>query len=215
MEIKGVLFDCDGCLLDSEFIYLNSLVEFFDSIGIKTTLEDVVFVVGKPNPVILQDLLAKFNLYDRFTVDELNDGINKVFDNRFDNAVLTPMPHLIDLLKLIKNRDIKVAVVSSSSNSYLVDVMKRIGISEYVDLLIGREYVTKGKPNPDIYLLAKDKLNLEKENLIIIEDSVNGIKAGKAADIYTIGYKGSVVKQDTSEADRQIDDYQEIFELFN
>ena len=215
MDIKGVLFDCDGCLLDSEFIYLNCLVEFFDSIGIKTTLEDVVFVVGKPNPVILQDLLAKFNLYDRFTVDELNDGINEVFDNKFDNAVLTPMPHLINLLKLIKSKDIKVAVVSSSSNSYLVDVMKRIGISEYVDLLIGREYVTKGKPNPDIYLLAKDKLNLEKENLIIIEDSVNGIKAGKAADIYTIGYKGSVVKQDTSEADRQIDDYQEIFELFN
>ncbi len=215
MKIKGVMFDCDGCLLDSEYIYINSLVDYLNFIGLNTSIQEMVFVLGKPNDIILKDITTKFNLQGKHTLDQLNDGINAFFDKRFDHCILKPMPHLVELLKLLKNKNIKVAVVSSSSNSYLKDVMSRLKIQEYIDLVIGREFVTKGKPNPDIYLLAKEKLNIDKENLIIVEDSINGIKAGKAAGIYTIGYKGSVIKQDTSQADREIYDYEEIMEFFN
>ncbi len=89
-------------------------------------------------------------------------------------------------------------------------MLERLGISEYFDEIVSGEMVEHSKPAPDIYLKAAECVGLPTDSLIVIEDSVNGIRAGKNARIYTVGYKGSVVEQDTHEADVEVRDFMEI-----
>ena len=72
--IKGILFDCDGVLLDSEAIYLNALVQYLASINYPTTIEEVTFVLGKPMKRIVADLRTHFNIPQALSDQQLIDG---------------------------------------------------------------------------------------------------------------------------------------------
>ena len=213
MNIKAVLFDCDGVLVDSEFIYVNSLVDYLKTIGINTTVDEMVCVLGSPVDAIVEKVRDMFNLYEKMGHEELLLAQRAFFQKRFKAAKLEPMPNLVKFLKLLKSKNIKTAIVSSSNQKYLEDIIKRLNLEGYFDEVIAGESVKYGKPNPDIYLFAQDRIGLAKEDIVIIEDSYNGIKAGKTAGIYTIGYKASVITQDTSAADIEIHDYQELFDF--
>ena len=213
MKIKGILFDCDGVILDSEYIYVNSLVDYLKQLGIETTVEEMVCVLGKPISAIVEEVREKFDLKEKIGHDELLLEQRDFFQNRFQKAKLTPMKNLIPLLDLCKEKEIKTAIVSSSNQSYLADVIERLNLHGYFDEVMGGEIVVHGKPAPDIYNLAQERIGLDKRNLVIIEDSFNGICAGKSSGIFTIGYKGSVIVQNTSSADIEIKDYKEIFSM--
>ena len=213
MDIKGILFDCDGVILDSEYIYVNSLVDYLATIGVKTTVEEMVCVLGKPIDAIIEQVRDMFDLRDRIGHEELLLQQRAFFQERFKKAHLEPMNHLVELLELCKEKKLKTAIVSSSNSQYLDDVINRLDLHGYFDEVIGGESVVHGKPSADIYDLAQGKIGLDKEHLIIIEDSCNGICAGKASGIYTIGYKGSVIVQDTSCADMEIRDYKELINI--
>ena len=127
-----------------------------------------------------------------------------------NSSQLKPMPGLIDFLDRCKKENIQLAIASSSSYEYVDNIVTQFGIKEYFQYIISGEQVLKGKPNPDIYYLAQSKLGIPKERLVVIEDSYNGIQAGKSAGIYTIAYKGSMIEQDTSNADCAVYSYEKI-----
>lgn len=214
MKIKAVLFDCDGVLLDSEYIFLQSLVAYLKRIGLKTTIEEMAFVLGKPAEEIVNDIMNKFSLHGKMSHSKLLAEERASYDEFFAAAKLETMPNLREFLDLLKAKQVKTALISSSRKAYLAEVVRRLNLEGYFDLIIGREDIKRGKPHPDIYLAAQEKLALAKEEALIIEDSVNGIKAGKNAGIMTVGYKGSLVKQDTSAADLEIVDFKELYPLF-
>ena len=91
MKIKGILFDCDGVLLDSEAIYINSLMDYLSTLGIETNLEDVVNVLGQKMPCIIKTLRVKFPL-ENYTDEELITGQREIFDQKFNQMNLQPMP---------------------------------------------------------------------------------------------------------------------------
>lgn len=209
MKVKGILFDCDGVLLDSEAIYLNALTKYLATIGIYASVNDVVSVLGKPMNLIVEELRQKYGL-DNYTDDELISEQRKIFRDHFDHIDLEPMPYLVDFLRECKAQGIKTAIVSSSELPYLENIVDRLHIRSYFDEIISGQMVEHGKPAPDIYLYAAEKIGLSKEQLVVIEDSKNGIQAGKNAGIYTIGYKGSTIRQDTHDADIEVDNFQQI-----
>lgn len=209
MKVQGILFDCDGVLLDSEAIYLEALVQYLGTLGISAVKEDVVSVLGKTMPMIVAELRSKFDL-KQYSDEEIITGQRKIFRAMFNEIKLEPMPNLVAFLKICKSKGLKLAIASSSDHSYLHDVLERLGISEYFDEIVSGQRVERSKPAPDIYLKAAECVGLPVDSLIVIEDSVNGIRAGKNAGIYTVGYKGSVVEQDTHEADVEVRDFMEI-----
>ena len=127
-----------------------------------------------------------------------------------NSSQLKPMPGLIDFLDRCKKEKIQLAIASSSPYEYVDNIVTQFGIKEYFQYIISGEQVLKGKPNPDIYYLAQSKLGIPKERLVVIEDSYNGIQAGKSAGIYTIAYKGSMIEQDTYNADCAVYSYEQI-----
>lgn len=213
--IKGILFDCDGVLLDSEAIYLNALVQYLASINYPTTIEEVTFVLGKPIKRIVADLRTHFNIPQALSDQQLIDGQRAIFRAQFNAMQLQPMNGLVDFLNLCRQKGYRLAIVSSSDLSYIEDVVKRLKIQDYFDLLISGQMIEHGKPSPDIYLLAQQQMALPADSLLVIEDSPAGIQAGKAAGLTTIGYKGSIIDQDTSKADYQVSDYHELIKQFD
>ena len=120
------------------------------------------------------------------------------------------MPHLLTLLDWCKAQGVRMAIASSSDQNYLRNVTQRLHIEAYFDAVISGDAVAHGKPAPDIYHYAASRLNLPREELVIIEDSANGILAGVQSGCFTIGYKGSIIPQDTSLADWETDDFCEV-----
>lgn len=167
MRIKGILFDCDGVLLDSEAIYINSLMDYLSTLGIETNLEDVVNVLGQKMPCIIKTLRVKFSL-ENYTDEELITGQREIFDQKFNQMNLQPMPYLLEFLKWCKLKQLKTAIVSSSNMNYLKNVVNRLQIHNYFDEVFSGEMVKNSKPAPDIYLFAAKEMNIPRKNLLII-----------------------------------------------
>lgn len=215
MKIKGILFDCDGVLLDSEAIYLKALVQYLESIGYSTTIQEVTFVLGKPMKQIVIDLRKYFNIPESLSDQELIDGQRAIFRAQFNTMELKPMNNLIDFISCCKEKGLKLAIVSSSDLNYIEDVVRRLNIKEYFDCMISGQMIEHGKPSPDIYLLAQQCIDLPLDSLIVIEDSPAGIQAGQSAGMFTIGYKGSEIIQDTSKANLEVKNYTELIQRFH
>ena len=207
--MKGVIFDCDGVILDSEVIYLESLIQYLKSLGIETSISKVQYLVGMKMFEICKAIQEQFELYS-LTLDELRDGQNKYFDQYMDSADISVMPGLVDFLKKCKKQGMIISLASSSGKEYIMNLLDRFEISKYFDYVVTGESVEHGKPCPDIFLYTLDKMHLNKEDVMIIEDSVNGIRAGIASGMFTIGFKGSKIVQDTSQANKEVYTFSEI-----
>ncbi|MGK0551572.1 HAD family hydrolase [Enterococcus faecalis] len=206
---KAVIFDCDGVLVDSEILYLNSLLKYLKTLGIETTIDEVKFVVGMKAYEIAEALQRKFEL-NQVSIEELIQKQDEYQEREMAAVELQPMSGLIDFLDSLKNQGYKLAIASSSLKNYVENVCRRIGILEYFDLLVTGEQVSNSKPDPEIFNKTVELLGIPKEETLIVEDSVNGIKAAKSSGVFVVGYKGSVIEQDTTNADAELKTFVEI-----
>lgn len=209
--IKAILFDMDGVLLDSEWIYLHSLKKLLKKMDIDADIHELAVVVGMKMEAISDYLIQHYPI--PYTVKELSDYQDAAFDEEVAISELKPMEGLIEFLKLLKENHMKVALASSSERTWITQVLDALDIDEYFDLIVSGEMVTHSKPHPEIFLKAAELLNVTIDECLVIEDSVNGICAGKAAGMKVIGYKGSKIIQDTSNADKEVYSFKELLKL--
>ncbi len=206
--IKGIIFDFDGVVTDSEPPYIEALVSFMQSIGIDATFEELQHVVGQNLQAIGTELVNTYHL--DMSPEEFNRRSMSIYEESTDIREFKPMEGLYEFLDRCKEKGIRMCVASSSDYDYLYTIMDSLKIRDYFEWVLSGHGLSKGKPDPLIYNIAAERMGIEKKDLMIIEDSPNGIKAGIASGIYTIGFKGSRVIQDTSMADKEVDSFNEI-----
>ena len=131
-------------------------------------------------------------------------ALGNVYENSQD---LKPMEGLVEFLIWLKTAGYKIGIVSSTSTRLIVTALNRMKLMSFPEVLICGDMVTKKKPSPEGYRKAMEYLEVMPEETVIIEDSPSGIRAGKAAGAYVIGYKGAEVQQDTTGADTLWNDY--------
>lgn len=208
--MKTVIFDMDGVLLDSELIYLNALKKYLATLNVEASIEELSVVVGMKIEAITQYLKEKYVL--TATMEELIKGQDVYFAEEERQTELKPMDGLLEYLKFLKDKRINIALASSSDLNWINRVLDALDIRKYFDVICSGEEVKYSKPHPEIFLLAAKRIESKPEECIVIEDSVNGIKAGKEAGMFVIGYKGSKITQDTSNAHREIYSFHELIE---
>ena len=208
-KIKAVIFDMDGVLLDSESIYKENNKIFFAELGMKVSDELYNTFIGLSATLIWQTLKNEFKL------PESIDYYKKLEkEDRFQclgKTELIPHDNLIPLLQLIFENKLPMAVASMSAKKNIELVLEKLNISTYFSAILSGEDVTQGKPNPEIFIKAAERLNTEPQFCLVIEDSKNGVTAAKSAGMSCIGYinPGSG-NQDLSMADWIINNYNEI-----
>ena len=170
--IKAVIFDMDGTMLDTEHVKEEGLKYVGESLNVKIDDQTLTQIRGTNNTRLKEILCNKF---EGLNVEKLLETREKYVEKYFENNPIETKKGLIELLEFLKNHDYKMAVASSSNLEVIKKYLKKVGVFDYFDVIIGGDIVTKGKPDPEIYSKCLEQLNLSKEECIGVEDTANGV----------------------------------------
>ena len=178
-EKKAFLFDRDGLLFDTERLFMEQLAVVMWEYGYTLTREIYEETLGLNGEVLRKTMLGHFG------EDYPYDAVNKKTAERTGIVAKTVglqvKPGIRELLAWLKEQGIPCCVASSTKSETVRSYLKKSGLLTYFNEVIGGEMVEKGKPNPDIFLLACEKLNVSAKDSVVLEDSPNGIRAAFAA----------------------------------
>jgi len=202
-NIKAILFDMDGVVIDSEKLYSQSEKNLLSQYGVKFDDSDWLNIKGCTEKQFYDLVYSKFNI--DIPRNELVSEGRKFLKNIFTKK-LQYMDGFHDIHSIVK-KQYKLALVTSTGPELVNHIDKLLSIYKKFDLVITSSDTKLHKPNPDPYLVTMNRLNLEPNQCIIIEDSIQGIKAGKAAGSYVIAIEGSLEKKFLIEADYIIENF--------
>ncbi len=177
----SVIFDMDGTLLDTQRIFIPCWDWAGERQGIKNLGSHVPNVCGSNDAGWMK------YLKDNFPTIDLDVFVKEIRQYVVENMVVKYKKGAEDLLKFLKDKGIKIALASGSSHTSIDHHLEKVGGAHYFDVIVGGMDVENGKPAPDIFLLAAEKLGVAPEDCYVIEDSANGIRAGHAAGMKCIG----------------------------
>lgn len=214
MEIKAVLFDMDGLMVDTESLSTEAFINSAKAQGYNMTKEETLKVLG----------FTKANIY-QFWIDYFQgtnvDG-KKLVDDHYEyieNILYTigpeKMPYVEELLKYLRENNYKIAVASSSDTADIKNNLEKTKLEKYIDEIASGAEVENGKPAPDVFLLAAKRLGVDAKDCLILEDSKAGIKAGKAsgAMVFMVPDMFTVDKECEDTADRILTNLGEVIEI--
>ena len=216
MGKKYVLFDFDGVIANTEESNKRYLEKALKEHGITLTEKDRQQLIGNSDKTVLQNILKR----GTFSVSEEELAITrKRIGNTYENTDIQPMPELVPMLHLLREKGIKTAIASSTSTKLIIIALDKMGMTSLFDTIVCGDMCTKSKPHPQIYQQSMEYLGAKPEECIVIEDSTAGITAGKRAGAYVIAYLGSGLQQDIHEADFSVKTYieckEKLCELFD
>lgn len=183
-NVGAVLLDMDGTLIDTERVYLDSLVAALEAHGYTDdTVTLCQAMVGLPGPECEALLYARYG--DSFPLAE----ISKAFIVNRDEFLAAGMPlksGAVELLDALQAAECPMAIVTSSSQRTTEAHLTLAGIRHRFETILTRDDVARGKPSPDLYLLAAARFGLKPEVCVAVEDSNHGVTAALAAGAITI-----------------------------
>lgn len=182
--IHAVIFDLDGLLIDSEVISYKIYKDLLAEYGYEFSIEDYGRnYSGKTSIGNMGALIKRFEL----PIDT-EEGLQKTeeIEKEYFKRGVDLKEGAVDLLKYLKNHQYKIALATSSTKERALDVLRFYHIEDYFDEMVFGYEVKLGKPNPDIFLKACEKVNELPEDCLVLEDSEAGIQAAYYAHIPVI-----------------------------
>ena len=199
MELKpeAFLFDLDGTLIDSEMLWVRAIVGWLAAQDIATDENTIAaLVLGHSWLDIHASLLDNFPSLPR------NSAARDALDLRlhYDRLAIEPTSIIIPSAVAFYRAAAKIApcaIVSGSPHSDVANAVQLCGIAEETAFVLGGEDYARGKPAPDGYLLAAQRLGVPPARCIVFEDSTAGVRSGLAAGMTVVGIdRGTVIRQD-------------------
>ena len=209
-DLKCIIFDMDGVIIDSEEIHKKAYYETFASIGVNVSDQLYKTLTGSSTINAFQKLVTHFNL--DLDPEKLVLEKRKKYVNFFEND---PTLHLVEgveeFIKYSFNRGFTLVLASSSAMVNIDRVFNRFDLNSYFTAKISGADLRASKPHPEIFEKAAILGKTSKEHCIVIEDSDNGVKSANDAGIFVVGYKNPMVEDQTLEnADFIIESFDEL-----
>lgn len=182
--IKAVIFDLDGLLLDTEIVAFKVYEELGERFSFTLTLPDFMQnFCGQPLRRNVAYCNERFHL--PWSFEEAVEEVLRIEKRLLDEGV-DVMPGAKELLAYLKENKYKTAVASSSARERSMKLLEQHNLVKYFDDFVFGPEVEKGKPNPDIFLKAAEKIAIEPELCLVLEDSQAGIQAAYSANMKVI-----------------------------
>ena len=182
--IKAVIFDMDGLMIDSERVTFEGYQHILSKMG-KTITEDFyITLLGKPIKGIFQRF---YDVYGNdFPIESVITDVHQYMAERFETEGVPLKTGLVELLKYCREKGYRTIVATSSNRNRVDTILKSAYIEQYFDDSICGDEVTKGKPDPEVFLKSCMKLGVNTDEAVVLEDSEAGIQASYAAGIKVI-----------------------------
>lgn len=172
---KAVIFDMDGLMIDSERVTYNEYVKKLAQLGHHDFTEELYRnCLGKNKQGICQVFIDHYG--QDFPMDEVWDDVHVWIDESLRQYV-PKKKGLVELLEYLKANNYKTIVATSSGRARVDEILKNADLTKYFDGTICGDEVTHGKPHPEIFLTACQKLDVKPEEALVLEDSEAGILA--------------------------------------
>lgn len=208
----AMLFDMDGVLIDSQPVHFQADLDTLAHFGAQVGLEEIVPYAGTTNPLRFPKYKEAFGIGS--SAEEMMDFRAKRVRALFEESGLGAISGVKELLEEAQKRGVLLAVASSTERPLIEWILTHIGLEPYFFKIVSGEEVAHSKPAPDVFLAAAKVLGVSPEDCLVIEDSKNGVAAGKAAGMAVLGYQNVTSgKQDLSQADVTVTDFLEAKRL--
>lgn len=180
----AVIFDMDGVIVDSNPYHKEAWLQFCKKYEVELKEEDVAETIyGKTNEAALKEVFKKD--FSPEEADKLGEEKEAIY-RELHQKDMVPVKGLISFLQKLKENNISIAVATNAPLSNLNFILERTQTKQYFDDLIYAKMVSKGKPDPEIYLKAAEKLDMPPARCIVMEDSTTGVEAGLRAGMKVV-----------------------------
>jgi HAD superfamily hydrolase (TIGR01509 family) len=192
--IRGLIFDFDGLILETEGPVYQSWVELFQEFGAELPFEVWANIIGTSHTEHFDPLSFLENIIGRkLDHDTLAP---RRFAREIQLAHAQPvLPGIVEALNKAREMGLKLGIASSSDRAWVMGHLTRLGLAKFFDVVHTSEDVECTKPDPALYILALSTLGLKPEEAIVFEDSPNGVTAAKSAGIFVVAIPNPLTRQ--------------------
>jgi len=207
MSFKGAIFDVDGVIVDTVPLHFAGWKYLFEEIHhIPFTQKDYEDKVdGKPRIDGVRAILPNLSAAEAIKEGEIKQAY---YLKLISEGKLKQFPSSFALIKELKRHDILMAAASSSKNASFI--LEKIGLADAFSAIISGNDFTHGKPHPEIFLKAAEKLKLKVSECIVFEDALSGVQAAKAGGFVCVGINRNHQDQNYRDADLVVTDLAEV-----
>ena len=205
LKDHAFIFDMDGVIVDSNPYHKIALQQFCARHGYPLTEDQLLTrIYGRTNKEWLAQLFGQLSPSQLAVYGEEKESL---FRALFEKDI-RPVKGLISFLEALDTGGIPRAIGTSAPRSNVDFTLSRTGTGRFFSVILDESFVTRGKPDPEIYLSVAKALNLPPQRCIVIEDSLSGVAAGKAAGAKVIGITTTHTKGELASTDMVIDDFE-------
>ena len=184
-DARGVLWDLDGTLVDSGDFHFQSWQAVMSREGITLSRETFLKSFGQKNDRILKDWLGPSATADK--VRQVGDDKEAEYRRLAKAHGLTPLPGAREWVARLREQGWRQAIASSAPRQNVDVMLELIGLSGAFDAIVSAEDVTLGKPDPQVFLTAAQKLGVPAAKAVVVEDAAAGVEAAHRAGMKVIG----------------------------
>jgi beta-phosphoglucomutase len=201
-QLEAVLWDLDGVIADTGIYHCRAWQEIFGKRGVEFTEEHFIRHFGQRNDTIIRDTVGT-----DISQEEL-DIIAEEKEAAYRRLVaenIKALPGAIELIESLNRHGIKSAIASSAPEENIQVIIRGLGIEDCFQAIAWGREVTEGKPSPQIFLLAAEKLSTHPGNCVVIEDAIAGVIGAKQAGMKCVAVANSHSRNSLKEADLVVD----------
>lgn len=207
--LKGIIFDLDGVLINSERKSVEDNRDFLWENGVEPNMGELIALVGTTD---LDNFayMAKILKVDFATAQAM---LERYIDEHPMHGPEILMPGAISLLEFLKNRELVIALASNSPLDFVDRMLDECGMRPFFDHIVSGRTLNRCKPDPAIYLYSMKQLGLFPEELLVMEDSPYGVEAAVRAGLRVAALRDPVLELDLSQATWQIDSLDQMKDI--
>ena len=182
--LKLVIFDVDGTLIDSESLYVKAAIENCKRNNYNFSYDVLTSIVGR-DAKVSREVISKAG-GDGFDYDKYLENLEKIKNEIAKKEPLELKKGVINILNFCKKNNLNLAFATSTFKYKQEPILKGLNVLSYFDYCVYGDEIKKSKPAPDIYLKVLEHFDYQKDEIIIFEDSTNGIISASSAGVRVV-----------------------------
>lgn len=203
--LQGVIFDFDGVIADTELDKFRVIGDALKEYKQELKTDDLKNFIGKRTSFFLREKFSDMPESDMQHIISYRRA--KQQDYIKNNKLI---PGIKELLVFLKTKQCKVAIATGSEDDFVKEVLKRNNLLKHIDIIVSGNDCIHSKPHPACIELTLKKMGLEKDEVVVIEDSVSGIQSAKSAGCKVLAITTYLSKNDLTQADLVFSDHFEL-----